>query len=105
MANLNIYLVAQYVARPKDPRQTAQPGYMTNPDNIEWDERMYITRGLRDKDAEMNVVLNLTEQKIVKNSFNTAATFEEIFTHFYEAYGDYIDESVNTLNEALQSKG
>ena len=105
MANLNIYLVAQYVARPKDPRQTTQPGYMTNPDNIEWDERMYITRGLRDKDAEMNVVLNLTEQKIVKNSFNTAATFEEIFTHFYEAYGDYIDDSVNTLNEALQPKG
>jgi hypothetical protein len=53
----------------------------------------------------MNVVLNLTEQKIVKNSFNTAATFEEIFTHFYEAYGDYIDDSVNTLNEALQPKG
>jgi len=97
--------VAQYVARPKDPRQTVQPGYMTNPDNIEWDERMYITRGLRDKDAEMNVVLNLTEQKIVKNSFNTAATFEEIFTHFYKAYGDYIDDSVNTLNEALQPKG
>ena len=97
--------MAQYVARPKDSRQTVQPGYMTNPDNIEWDERMYITRGLRDKDAEMNVVLNLTEQKIVKNSFNTAATFEEIFTHFYEAYGDYIDDSVNTLNEALQPKG
>ena len=104
MANLNIYLVAQYVAKPKNPKLTAQPGYMTNPDNIEWDERMYITRGVRDKDTEMNVVLNLTEQKIVKNSFNTAATFEEIFAHFYEAYGDYIDDSVNTLNEALQPK-
>jgi len=104
LANLNIYLVAQYVAKPKDPSQTAQPGYMANPDNIEWDERMYITRGLRDKDTQMNVVLNLTEQKIVKNSFNTAATFEQVFQHFYEAYGDYIDDSVNTLNEALQPK-
>ena len=105
MANLNIYLVAQYVAKPKDPRQTAQPGYMTNPDNIEWDERVYITRGLRDKDTEMNVVLNLTEQKIVKNSFNTNKTFEEIFAHFYDSYPEYINDSVNALNEALQPKG
>jgi len=96
--------VAQYVARPKDPNQTAQPGYITNPDNIEWDERIYITRGLRDKDAEMNVILNLTEQKIVKNSFNTDKTFEEVFTHFYEGYAEYIDDSVNKLNEALQPK-
>jgi hypothetical protein len=104
LANLNIYLVAQYVASPKDPTQTAQSGYITNPDNIEWDERIYITRGLRDKDAKMNVILNLTEQKIVKNSFNTDKTFEEVFTHFYEGYAEYIDDSVNKLNEALQPK-
>lgn len=101
MANLNIYLVAQYVARPKDPSQTAQQGYMANPDNIEWDERVYITRGLRDKDTQNNVILNLTEQKIVKNSFNTAATFEQVFEHFYQGFGDYIDDSVNQLNNAI----
>ena len=104
MSNLNIYLVAQYVARPKDPNMTSQAGYMSNPDNIQWDERMYITRGIRDKDAKNNVILNLTEEKIVKNSFNNGKDFGELFKYFYDAYPEYINDSINTLNEAIQSK-
>ena len=104
MADLNIYLVAQYVAKPKNPKLSSQQGYMSNPDNIEWDERMYISQGLRKKDHEMNVILNLTEEKIVKNSFNSGKNFQEVFTYFYENYGDYIDDCVNTINETLQTK-
>jgi len=96
--------VAQYVAKPKNPRQSSQPGYMSNPDNIQWDERMYISQGLRKKDHQMNVILDLTEEKIIKNSFNSGKSFEEVFKYFYEAYGDYIDDSVNKINEAIQSK-
>jgi hypothetical protein len=104
LANLNIYLVAQYVARPKDPKQTARPGYMSDPDNIEWDERMYITRGLRDSDAKNNVILNLTEEKIVKNSFNSGKNFEEVFKYFCDTYPEYINDSINKLNEAIEPK-
>lgn len=104
MANLNIYLIAKYQARPKDPKQTSKAGYMTNPENIEYDEQVYITRGLRDKDAENNVVLNLTEEKIVKNSFNSGTSFADMFEYFYEAYSEYIDDSVNKLNETIQTK-
>ena len=96
--------MAQYVAKPKNPRQSSQPGYMSNPDNIQWDERMYISQGLRKKDHQMNVILDLTEEKIIKNSFNSGKSFEEVFKYFYEAYGDYIDDSVNKINEAIQSK-
>jgi hypothetical protein len=92
------------VAKPKNPRQSSQPGYMSNPDNIQWDERMYISQGLRKKDHQMNVILDLTEEKIIKNSFNSGKSFEEVFKYFYEAYGDYIDDSVNKINEAIQSK-
>jgi hypothetical protein len=104
MANRNIYLVAKYTGRPKDPRQTAKAGYMTNPDNIEYEEQVYITRGLRDKDTQNHVVLNLTEEKIVKNTFNTGVSFEEILAHYVEGYADYINDSVNALNEAIQVK-
>ena len=97
----NIYLVAQYVAKPKDKKLSSQTGYMANPDNIQWDERMYVSQGLRKKDHEMNVILDLTEEKIIKNSFNTGKTFEEVFKYFYEAYGDYINDSVNKINDAI----
>jgi len=96
--------VAQYVAKPKDPKQSSQPGYMSNPDNIQWDERMYVSQGLRKKDQQMNVILDLTEEKIIKNSFNSGKSFEDIFKYFYENYGDYINDSVNKINETIQSK-
>jgi hypothetical protein len=104
MADLNIYLIAKYIGIPKDPKQTAKAGYMKNPENVTYDEQVYIARGLKQKDLQNQVILNLTEQKIVKNIFNPGKTFEEAFTHYYEGYPEYIDDCVNQLNEALQIK-
>lgn len=101
MQDLNIYLVANYIGRPKDPRRTVEKGYVNNPENMIYDEHIYLCRGLRNKDSQNSVVLNLTEQKIIKNTFKSGATFEEAFTHYYEGYGDYIDDCVNKLNSAL----
>jgi len=103
MANNSIYLIAKYTGMPKDPRQTAKPGYMTNPENIHYDEQVYISRGLRDKDLKNQVVLNLTEEKIVKNNFNSGKTFEEVFTHFYEGYAEYINDCINQINGVASS--
>jgi hypothetical protein len=104
LRNHNIYLIAKYTGLPKDPRQTSKPGYMKDPENVIYDEQLYLTRGLRDQDLKNHVILNLTEQKIVKNSWKTGATFEEAFAHYYEGYADYIDDCVNQLNETIQSK-
>ena len=104
MADLNIYLVAKYTGKPKDPKQTANAGYMLNPKNVHYEEQLYLVRGLKQKYLQNQVVLNLTEQKIVKNNFNPGKTFEEIFTHYYEAYPEYIDDCVNQLNEAFKLK-
>ena len=98
MANKNIYLIADYRARPKNPRMTAQPGYMSNPDNVQYDENLSIVRGFRDKYLKSHVVLDLTEEKVVKNSFTPGKTFEELFAHFYEGFGEYIEQTVNDLN-------
>ena len=42
MAKLDIYLLATYVARPKNPRQTSRAGYITDPNNIQYDENLSI---------------------------------------------------------------
>jgi len=105
MKNKNIYLIAIYVARPKNLRMTAQSGYMTNPDNIQYDENLEIVRGWRDRYLKYSVVLDLTNEKVVKNSFQTGKTFEELFTHYHEGFGEYIEQTVNELNASLQLKG
>jgi hypothetical protein len=62
---------------------------------------VYITRGLHNKQLVNQVILNLTEAKIVKNTFKNANIFEELFEHYYQGYAEYIDDSVNKLNEGL----
>lgn len=98
MAIKSIYLIAKYYVTPVDPSQTKIAGYMKSTENTTTNEQVYLTRGLHDKDLKNTVVLNLTEEKIVKNGFKSGANFEELFKHFYDSYADYIDSAVNTLN-------
>ena len=105
MANLNIYLLATYVARPKNPRQTSRAGYMQDPGNIQYDENLVIVRGWRDRYLKQSVVLDLTNERVIKNSFHNGKTFEELFAHYHEGFGEYIEQTVNDLNASLQIKG
>lgn len=104
MSKNNIYLIAKYIARPKDPKKTSTAGYVTNMDNVQYDEQVYIARGMRTKYLQNHVVMDLTEEKIIKNSFKSGTKFKELFAHFYEGYADYINDCVTTLNEDLQVK-
>ena len=96
--------MATYVARPKNPRQTSRAGYMQDPNNIQYDENVAIVRGWRDRYMQQSVVLDLTNEKVVKNSFTPGKTFEELFKHYHEGFGEYIEQTVNDLNAALQIK-
>ena len=77
---------------------------MLDPENTQYEEQVYLTRGFRDKDLQNQVILNLTEEKIVKNTFKSGATFEAILEHYVDGYADYINESIEKLNEAFQIK-
>jgi len=96
--------LAIYVARPKNPRQTSRAGYITNPDNIQYDENLEIVRGWRDRYMKYSVVLDLTNERIIKNSFLKEKTFEELFKHYHDGFGEYIEQTVDELNAALQIK-
>lgn len=99
MAKKNIYLCATYYARPRNPSQTFKSGYMKDENNIAWDEQVIVTVGLKNKEANMaKVVLNITEQKVVKNSFNNGRDFMELFQYFYNS-------SPKELSHALQQVG
>ncbi len=98
MSNTSIYLIANYTALPKDPSKTKIAGYITNPENVVYDELVYVRKGLRDKDTKNSVILDLTDEKIVKNIFNVDKTYSELFEYFYSGYTEYINNCVATLN-------
>jgi len=98
LSSKNIYLVAYYSAKPKDPKLTKIAGYMKDPANFEYDESINITRGLKTKDQNLaRVILNLTNKTVVKNSFNENKDFATLLTHYQEGYPKYINPLIAQL--------
>ena len=88
----NVYLVAYYHIKPKDPAQTKQAGYMQNPANFDYDESINITRGLKNRDATTaKVILDLTNQTVVANRFNDNQDFPSLLAHYQEGYPQYLN--------------
>ena len=82
MSKQNIYLVAQYYMKPKAHVRTHKKGWMDNPENIRYDEKVEISRGLRTKDLSAKIVLDLTNKSVYRNGFATDRPFDEIFKYF-----------------------
>jgi fructose-specific phosphotransferase system component IIB len=105
MKKINIYLVAQYTTKPRDPKQTHIPGYMKDPANHQYDERIQISTRLRNHDIMMaKVIINLTDKVVEKNSFNDNKKFDELFKYFFKGYHKYITEVMVKLDAEYFNK-
>ena len=99
MKKSNIYLIAQYITKPRDPRKTHIPGYMKDPKNHQYDERVQISSRLRSQDlSTAKIILNLTEKTVDKNAFNELKDFNELFKYFFKGYHKYITEVMAKLD-------
>jgi hypothetical protein len=99
MKKQNIYLVAHYVTRPRDPKKTYIPGYMKDPANHQYDEQVQISTRLRSQDNLMaKVIVNLSTKTVEKNSFNGNKDFNELFKYFFKGYHKYVTEVMSKLD-------
>ena len=73
---------------------------MDNPANIRWDEQMLVTRGLKSKDSNAQVILNLGEKTVVRNTFSQDKTFDELFIYFLNGYSQYLVPVMGQLDRA-----
>ena len=105
MKKRSIYLVAHYVTRPRDPRKTHIPGYMSNPANHQYDEQVQVSTRLRPKDINMaKVIINLSNKTVDKNSFNSNKDFNELFKYFFKGYHKYITDVMVQLDAEYFNK-
>lgn len=99
MKKQNIYLIAQYLTKPKDPKKTHLPGYMKDPANIRYDEQVQISTRLRKQDIlTAKVIMNLSDKTVDQNSFNNNKNFNELFKYFFKGYHKYITEVMTKLD-------
>ena len=86
--------MAFYYARPKPGVQTQRAGWMNDPDNIRYDERVEITRGLKKDSAHSKIILNLS----TKNGWTEGKSFDELFKYFFKGYHQYITKIMTQLD-------
>jgi fructose-specific phosphotransferase system component IIB len=99
MKKQNIYLVANYLTKPRDPRQTHVPGYMKDPANVRYDEQVQVSTRLRRQDfMTAKVIMNLSDKTVEQNSFNGNKNFDELFKYFFKGYHKYITEVMAKLD-------
>lgn len=105
MKKQNIYLVAQYTIKPRNPKKTHVPGYMKDPANYQYDERVQITSRLRNQDLyTAKIILNLSNKTVDKNSFNDLTNFNDLFKYFFKGYHKYITEVMVKLDAEYFNK-
>jgi hypothetical protein len=99
MKNHDLYLIANYLTKLRNPRISHILG--TFKDNMLYDEQVIMTRGLKDRDSvRAGIILNLTKKVVVKNRFDPNRKnfenlyFENLFKYFLDGYPDYVRSTI-----------
>lgn len=90
MSTPKVHLVAHYYQKPRDGVNTSKKGWMENPDNLRWDEKVEIVRNLRNRDRTAQVVLDLVNKKVINNSFTGEKDFDRLFEYYFLNYNQYV---------------
>ena len=104
MTNKDIYLVAFYSVKPKPRVQTQIKGWMDDPDNVQWDERVEITRGTKKNAIDAKIVINLSNKTVQKNGWGDNKSFEDLFKYFFTGYHQYITEVMTQIDPEFLAK-
>lgn len=102
-----MFLLGTYFKKPKEPKRTKEKGYMLDSNNFSYEETINICTSLKLKDSsQCQVVLDLKNKKVNKNSFNNNFNFEELLYYYQNGYPDYLNPILaNLYKEELDAIG
>jgi hypothetical protein len=100
MKTKDLHLIAFYVQKPRKGVQTQIAGWMKNPDNFQYDERVEFTKGLASKDRQYaGIILNLQTKRVIYNKFDAdQRDFDALFKYFLESYPKYVIQVMAQLD-------
>lgn len=98
MSNKSIYLLGFYAMKPRPGVNTTKKGWMNDTANLQYDERVEITRGLKNSSVQAKIVLNLSQKVVERNGFNGDKDFKSLFKYFFGGYHKYITQVMAQLD-------
>jgi hypothetical protein len=96
--NKSIYLAAFYSIHPKNHINTSVKGWMSDPNNIRYDERIEITRGVRKNSHDAKILIDLSSKTVSRNSWGDNRNFDDLFKYFFKGYHKYVTEIMTQLD-------
>lgn len=100
MKNNQIYLVGFYSMKPRPGVRTSVKGWMNDQANLQYDEKVEITRGIKNSATNAKILLNLSTKTVDRNGFNSDKEFKSLFKYFFGGYHKYITEVMTQLDPA-----
>jgi hypothetical protein len=94
----DIYLVGFYSMKPRPGVRTTVKGWMNDQANLQYDEKVEITRGIKNSAMHARIILNLSQKKVERNGFNADRDFKSLFKYFFGGYHQYITEVMKQLD-------
>ena len=64
------------------------------------DEKIEITRGQKKSSSLANVILNLSQKSVERNTFNDDRDFKSFFKYYFGGYDQYITAVMKQLDPA-----
>jgi hypothetical protein len=96
----DIYLVGFYSMKPRKGVKTSVKGWMNDTANLQYDEKVEITRGIKNSAVTAKILLNLSKKTVDRNGFNADRDFKSLFKYFFGGYHQYITEVMKQLDPA-----
>jgi hypothetical protein len=94
-----IYVIAHYARQPNDPGSTRFPGYMKDQANTNYKEQVTVARKIKNRDySSAGVILDAINRKVIKCSWNSGASFTELWDYFSKNYPNYMKPIEELLN-------
>jgi len=90
--------------KPRAGVNTTVKGWMDNPNNVRWDERVEITRGLKKDSVHAKVIMDLSNKTVTKNAWGDNKDFDGLFKHFFTGYHQYITTVMTQLDPEYFNK-
>jgi len=90
------YIVAKYPQTLRNPKMSHQPGLATNHAAWQNNEEVKCSKNLKTRDlTEASVILDVAQQKVVKDRFDSGRGFTELYEYYMSNYADYINSWLN----------
>jgi hypothetical protein len=90
--------VAFYGMKPRKGVNTSVKGWMADKANLQYDEKVEITRGQKKSSALASVILNLSQKSVQRNTFNDDRDFKSFFKYYFGGYDQYITAVMKQLD-------